>query len=136
MNYLNLSDIREVLGTLKRLGSIENNASYFNKVSFNDFDIEFYVGNKALCEPHVIHDNLLHYQKVQIGLYENIREEECAIFPGSDSRFIGFDWIKYFFYYDTKGIEKLSYMGDRIPMAEACQLIRDVYKVSRLRIFY
>jgi hypothetical protein len=135
MNFLNLSDIRKHLGTLER-EYVENNASYFNKVSFNHFDMEFYAGNGALSEPHVDLGNLTYYKKLQLSLYENIRDQAHAISPGMDDRFSGFDWAKYFVYYNSKGIQKTSYMGDRIPMSEVCQLIRDVYKVSRLKIFF
>lgn len=136
MNYSNLIDIREHLGTLKRSSSLENRNGYFNKVSFNYFNIEIHASNSSLCEPRVNYDCLLHYQKIQVAFYEDIREQEHAISPGADARFSGFDWAKYFAYYNSKGIEKASYMGDNIPVVEVCQLIRDIYKVSRLKIFY
>ena len=135
MNYLNLPDIKQYLGTLER-AYVENNTSYFNKISFNHFDIEFYAGSGALCEPHVNLDQLIFYKKLQLSLYETIRDEVHAISPGTDNRFSGFSWANYFSYYNSKGILKGSYMGDKIPIAEVCQLIRDVYKVSRLKIFF
>ena len=132
MNYLNLIDIREHLGTLKRTEPV----GYFEKVSLNHFNIAFYANNSALCEPRANYNCLLHYQKIQVALYEDIRDLESAISPCLDARFSGFDWTKYFVYYNSKGIEKPSYMGEKIPVAEVCQLIRDVFKVSRLKIFY
>ena len=136
MNYLNLIDIREHLGTLKRSSSIDNKSGYFEKVFFNHFNIELHASNVSLCEPRDNYDCLLHYQKIQLALYEDIREQEHAISPCIDTRFSGFDWTKYFVYYNSKGIKKPSYMGEYVPVAEVCQLIRDVYKVSRLKIFY
>lgn len=136
MNLTNVTEIRELLGSLTRKPSSKDKSSYFNKITFNKFFIELYAGPKSLSEPPVEFDQILYYDKIQVAIYEFIKEEECAILPGTDTRFAGFDWNKYFTYTDGKGKLKPSYMGAGVPITEVISLIRDVYKVSRLKIFF
>jgi hypothetical protein len=132
MNFLNLTDIKQHLGTLKRF----EGAAPFNHICFNGFEICFYAGPKAFCEPIALYDNLLHYETIQIHIAENIKEADEVIAPSIDNRFQNFDWCKYFKYDNGKIKDKNSYMGSNIPLNEVCQLIKDVYKVSRLKIFF
>ena len=136
MNFTNLNDIREHLDSLKRKASNDNNASYFSKLEINSFYLDLFAGHKALCEPRLVFDNLLHYKKIQLSINEKIKEQEHAISPGIDSRFVGFPWLKYFTYVNSKSQVKPSYMGEMIPIDEAISLIRDVYKIGRLKIFF
>lgn len=131
MNYLDLLEIKKYLSLLKR----EESGS-FPSVQFNNFEIELWAGPGAFCSPMMDYSNLMYYESIQVGVYEMIKEQKCAIAPSGDARFHHFDWIKHFHYFDGKGVQKDSYMGTRIPLNEVCHLIREVYKVSRLKMFY
>lgn len=109
---------------------------YFNGISVNNFTIDFFAGNKSCCEPKGTFNSLLHYKKIQIYIREDVRGIGNAIRPTKDDRFAGFDWAKYFVYINSNGRTSGSYMGEYIPIEEAYQLIRDVYKVSRLKVFF
>ena len=138
MNFTNISEIKDHLNSLKRIFSIENNVSYiniFSKIELNNFYLELYAGPRALCEPRVMYDNILHYAKIQVAIYEIIKELEHAISPSIDNRFAGFEWVKYFTYTNLKDKVKPSYMGEMIPMSDVILLIRDVFKISRLKAF-
>lgn len=90
-------------------------------------------------KPHVNLDKVTYYKAVGILIYETIKGQEHQVLPQTDVRFQSFDWVKYFQYEDTtfsNGKTKESYMGSRIPLAEVIQLVRDVYKISRLKMFY
>lgn len=139
MNFTNLNDIREYLESFKRIPhdpSKRTNANYFGRIDLNNFHLEISAGTKALCEPRVFYDDILHYKKIQVGIHETVREREDAVQPGTDDRFKGFEWLKYFTYINSKGQVKTSYMGDMIPITDFISIIRDVYKVSRLKIFF
>jgi hypothetical protein len=131
MDYLNLLEIKQNIKSLKRI-----NDYFFNNVTFNYFRIDFYAGTGALCRPNSTLDNLLFYETIQLSITEIIKEDQNIIRPPEDDRFRNFIWSKYFNYIDSNGKVKPSYMADNIPAEEACQLIRDVYKISRLTIFY
>ena len=131
MNYTNVTEIKKYLESLKRQGK-----NYFGKIEFNNFFIELTAGQIAMCEPKVYYNNILHYKKIQVSIHEIIREEEYAISPNRDERFAGFAWTKYFTYFNNKAQVTPSYIGDRIPVTEVIDLIRDTYKISRLKIFY
>ena len=139
MNFTNRIDIRNSLEKLKRVPhdpSKSANQSFFGKIDIDCFYIDIMAGTIACCHPRVQFDYLGHYKKITVGIYEVIKEQEHAISPNQDDRFNGFPWLKYFTYTTTKGISKPSYMGEMIPMDEVVSLIRDLYKVSRLKIFF
>jgi hypothetical protein len=136
MNYLDLSEIRQHLGTLKRLTPDDLAICDFEHIKFNGFEIGFYAGGGDASEPQNNFDNLLHYKTIQIGLFETIKESDHTIQPMTDERFRGFLWSSYFIFIDNKGLVQPSYMGFKIPLNDVCQLIKDVYKVSRLKMFY
>jgi hypothetical protein len=136
MELLNLVKIKQLLGTLERSHISNINETFFNSISFNGFEVEFFAGPKSFCEPAVSYDTLLHYKTLQLYIVETVKESKEAILPGKDNRFQNFDWCKYFTYHDGKVKDKLSYMGCNVPLDEVCRLIKDVYKVSRLKIFF
>lgn len=136
MELLDLVKIKQLLGSLER-SVVENNIGcYFNCLVFNGFEICFYAGTKAFCEPKVSYDTLLHYKTIQLDIIEVVKGFNDVVQPGSDNRFKNFSWCKYFTHLDNKGKDKNSYMGCNIPLDEVCQLIKDVYKISRLKIFF
>jgi hypothetical protein len=132
MELLDLVKIEQLLGTLKRF----EGAAPFNHICFNEFEICFYAGPKTFSEPTVLYDSLLYYKTIQIHISENIKGVNETIAPGNDNRFQNFDWCKHFKYSDGNGKNKNSYMGSYVPLEEVCRLIKDVYKVSRLKIFF
>ena len=141
MNYLNPTEIKQHLGTLKRF---YDDSGYFDPLIINGFVITIYGGSKAFCIPQTYYDNILHYKRVQLHITEQIKDNQDLIFtvreesisPTRDSRFSGFPWIKYFTYADRTGKPLPSHMGSRVPLDEVCQIIRDTYKISRLKIFF
>lgn len=139
MNFNNLDDIKEHLNSFKRTPldpSTNANANYFGKIELNSFYINFMAGDKSLCEPRTFFDEFMFYKKVQVSINEIIKGQEHAVQPCTDDRFKGFEWLKYFTYTNTKGQIKTSYMGDMVPIGDVMNLIRDVYKISRLKIFF
>jgi hypothetical protein len=140
MNLLDLSEIRRHLGTIQRCNDENSKQIFFNRIKFNGFEINFYAGPKAFCEPPSLLDSLLDYKKIQIGIDEHMKGfdggAEHTISPMIDERFHNFNWAQYFFYSDSNGVIKSSYMGNQIPLNDVCQLVKDVYKISRLKIFY
>ena len=105
-------------------------------MKLNDFSLRISAGADAFSEPHTNLDKITFYKSVGVLIYETTKEQEHQVLPQIDVRFQSFDWVKYFQYEDGSGKTKESYMGSRIPLAEMVQLIRDVYKISRLKMFY
>ena len=136
MDLTNIANIITHLGTIRRTTETEYPSFFFNRIEFNDFNIQFFAGKKALCEPAVDYDLLTSYNSIQLCILEIIKESEGAISPSVDERFSGFGWTKYFSYQTQKGQTRASFMAERVPLAEVPQIIRDVYKISRLKIFF
>jgi hypothetical protein len=139
MNYLNLTEVRQHIGSLTRSVAQESKELYFGSIIFDAFDIKLYAGRRAYCQPNKLLDNLLDYTHLQIMIDEvlnNSPGKPNAIKPFGDERFSKFEWAKYFTYLNHKGVIKPSYMGAHVPLADACCLVRDFYKLSRLKIFY
>jgi hypothetical protein len=134
MNYLSLNDIRQYLGSITK--SAAGDRLYFNDIKFNGFMITFFAGKSAYCDPPVIYDNLLYYKTLQIDIVETIKDSTHVVCPLKDERFASFTWAKYFNYSSNTNILTPSHMGSHIPLDEVFQLIRDVYKVSRLKAFF
>jgi hypothetical protein len=133
MDFSNPADIKSHLASLEREDS---DYQFWQRVVLNDFSLRISAGTEAFSEPHVNLDKITYYRSVGVLIYEFIKGQEHQVAPQSDVRFQTFDWVKYFQYEDGSGKTKESYMGSRIPLAETIQLIRDVYKISRLKMFY
>lgn len=139
MNYLDLTEVKQHIGNLKRSTSQESKQLYFGSITFNMFTINFYAGCNAYCHPNKVFDSLLDYSQIQISANEILNkspDKPNAVKPAYDVRFSKFEWAKYFTYPDNKGVIKPSYMGTYVPLDDAFHLVRDFYKVSRLKIFY
>lgn len=139
MNYLDLTEIRQHLGSLERSPAAEDRGFHFATLTINTFIVAFYAGHSRYCQPSRVLDNLLDYSKIQIRINEmiiNPPDKLNAIRPSLDTRFSSFEWIKYFGFIDSKGALRPSYMGLEIPLDDVCLLIRDIYKISRLKMFY
>ena len=141
MNYLNPTEIKQHLGTLKRF---YYGSGYFDPLMINGFVITIYGGPKAFCIPLDCFDNILYYHKVQLHITERTKDnqdlplaiKEESISPTKDNRFSSFAWTEYFTYADEAGKIQPSHIGCKIPLDQVCQIIKDVYKLSRLKIFF
>ena len=133
MDYTDIQQIKHHLKSLTRVEDVSGD--WFEKIFFNDFEIHLSAGPASFSEPVTYLNNLLYYQSIQVAIYETVKQQLHAIAPLSDDRFRNFSWSKYFIYSDYKG-ERNSYIGTRIPLDEVCQLIREIYKTSRLKIFF
>jgi len=135
MNLLDLADVKRYLGSIERR-SFDNNMIFYNDVKIgNDFLVTIFAGNFTFCDPPLMFDNLLNYKAISIGLTEIIKGEQHDIHPSTDSRFQNFSWASYF-NQSSKGINIAQYMGLSIPLEQVYQIIKDVYKISRLKVFY
>ncbi len=131
--FLNINQIMLHLDSLQRIDVPPN---MFDIIKFSNFEIETMAGIGTFCEPYLRLSRLTYYTSVQVSLYENIKGERHLLKPKTDLRFDKFTWAKYFTYADVRGNLKDSYMGNRVPLEELCSMIREVYKVSRLKMFY
>lgn len=137
MNYLNVNEVQERLRSLTRVPIDDAIISgEFTPLACNHFTIHFSAGTFAYSEPHLALDNLLYYDSIQILIREDIKDGYIDICPQVDERFKSFSWAKYFTYINRHGKPTPSYMGTYLPQPEVLQLIREVYKVSRLRLFF
>lgn len=138
MDFSNLEQVRAQLATLKRNEepfAEELGQNLFERFGFNGFEIELLTGG-LFSEPSIKLVNPLKYHNLSVLIYEKIKGQEHQVFPCTDERFKQYDWCKYFHFIDSTGKDKASYMGTCIPMDEVCQLVRAVYKTSRLKLFY
>jgi hypothetical protein len=137
-NPLDLSSIRQYLGTIQR--NAESSSHFFTRMEMNSFAIDLCAGDASLCEPLLYYDNLLYYQKIQVHLHEFTGPDSqysiLTIAPFHDSRFEKFSWAQYFTYFDSSGKSYFSYTGSFIPMNQVCQMLKDLYRISRLKSFY
>lgn len=131
MDFSNLSQVRTQLATLNS----EYGEYLFEVFGFNGFEIQIMIGG-YFSEPTILLPTPLHYKKVSVLVYEQIKSEQHQVNPCLDERFKQYDWCKYFHYIDGMGKDKSSYMGTCMPVDELCQLVRAVYKTSRLKLFY
>lgn len=131
MDLLNLQEIKNYLSSLQK-----DTAGHFKGINFNNNHIYIAAGNSNFCSPRANFSSLSHYTHIQMGIYETVRSVQRIISPLNDERYKNFAWAKYFVYLDNKNTLSPSYMGKEIPLNIASQLIKDVYKMSRLKAFF
>ena len=134
MDFSNTVDIKSHLASLER--EEDSNCQFWQRVRLNDLSLRISAGDGAFSEPHVNLDKITFYSSVSVLIYETIKGLEHQVLPQTDVRFQSFDWVKYFQFENSLGKIQESYMGSRIPLAEMVQLVRDVFKISRLKMFY
>lgn len=132
MEFLNIQNIKEDLKSRQRV----KDHQYFEGLEFNNTKIYIGASENHYCLPRQTFPILSYYTHIQIAIYEVVKEEERIISPFNDERYKNFGWAKYFIFTDNSGRQVPSYMGDKIPFDDVCQLIRDVYKTSRLKAFF
>jgi hypothetical protein len=132
IDWLDLAQIRQLLGTLERY---QRRSPAFKEVKVEYFEVGIIADVNSYSKPNLSLDNVLHYDKVQICLCEQVKQETHALKPQTDPRLQGFAWARYFEYQDAKGKTLPSYMGREIPLAEVCQMIKDLYRVAKMQAF-
>ena len=138
-NFLDISKIMAHLSVLERPSIFDRDSHqwiYFQPIYLNGFEVEIGAGIGSFSEPYSDLDKITYYKTVQVSVYEIIKGEKTVIKPGVDERFRNFVWSKHFVHVDKNGNRKESYIGDRVPLNEVCQMIREIYKISRLKLFY
>lgn len=137
MNFLDLVEVKKHLGFLKRAGDPSTVQNRFESIRVNNFEIHIYAGYMTFSIPPNQLDNLLHYSHVQVSILEFDRNNTIhTISPINDERFQYLEWSKFFTYKNSQGQDKGSYMGAVVPLDDVCKLIREIYKISRLKLFY
>ena len=132
MNYNNIAEIYNLLSESSRQDSF---GDVFESIHFNGFNIQISAGDRSFSSPSRRYSQLIHYDGVQVEIREAIRDEEHSICPEQDERFKNFDWSVYFSFIDANGNHKSSYIGT-VPLHTVCEVIRSIYKVSRMKMFY
>jgi hypothetical protein len=137
MDYLNLKNIEAHLHSLTKVSNEESLLfGEFVPINCGTFTVHLSAGKSSLSNPQLELNNVLYYDSVQIMIRESVKDQLLDICPLSDDRFKGFDWAKHFTYVSRLGNVLPSYMGAYVPKQDVLQLIREVYRVSRLRTFF
>lgn len=141
MDLLNLREIEEHLHTLVKIPEDDSIVKgEFTPIDCNLFIIRLSAGLDCFCKPRIgCYTNIMDYTHIQVMIQEKLRSNLdliTLITPAGDSRFKGFGWSKYFHYDDFKGKTNDSYIGSNVPVEEVPRLIKDAYKISRLKIFF
>lgn len=141
MDFKNLFEIKEHLSSINR--SLPEDCltlGEFTPINCDLFLVRLAASTSAFSKPSVdCYDKITDYTHVQVMIEERSqlqKEAQIITCPISDERFKMFGWSKYFVYqgFDNKIIN--SYIGSYIPIGEIPQLIRDVNKISRLKMFF
>lgn len=148
MDLSNLNDIESCLFSRERISAEEFKKKFFlSKDEFQPIDCGHFIvhlsaGEASLSTPHHnVHDSLGGYSHIQIAIEEKSTKATVDslshyVCTGKDERFQGFSWRKYFFYPLTDGKTQPSYIGGQVPLKDATYLVKDCYKLSRLKIFF
>jgi len=132
LDYLDRESIREYLLSLER-GDNET----FAELEVNGFQIRLCAGECTFSFPQSNQYSKLHeYEGVEVYITESLRAIDTVLFPLDDSRFKTLSWAMYFDYFDNQNNLKTSSLGNCVPFEELPDIIRDVYKISRLKLFY
>lgn len=131
IDYLSLQEIRQMFNSLERFSDNE-----FNNIDVATFQVKIYAGAQGLCVPQRFLGRLNSYQSVQVGISEKVKEEVRLIKPLNDERFANFAWAQYFYYHGHNKKIIPSYMATYVPLEQVSIMIREIYKVSRLKMFF
>lgn len=131
INYLDLHQINSLLCSLERQGS-----NQFNVITISDFIISISAGAVSLSNPKKFLPKLSDYKEVEIELIEYINHLSRIINPLNDDRFKSFSWANYFSYSDRNNKIMSSSMAAYVPLQAVPVMIRDIYKISKLKVFF
>jgi hypothetical protein len=142
-----IKEIHEHLQTIPRLENHINVKEYtfFKLYQINNILFRFHAGDVFSLPNRVMYQKLTDYQAIGVRIFEapdnTIIDEGAEIYdigicPMIDPRFQRFSWSRYFTYETSGGKVNYSYMGSRIPIDQVPQLINDVLRVSKLKLFF
>lgn len=141
MDFSSIKRIKEQLSSLEKISDDEA----LIKGEFTPIDCDLFIvrlagGAECFCKPRCgYYTNVTDYTHIQVMIQEKSRQESDLIVmiqPASDDRFKGFAWANYFHYSDFQGKINNSYIGSNVPLGEIPQLIKDIYKINKLKIFF
>jgi hypothetical protein len=136
MNFLNLNEVKECLSALNR---VQDNlfADNFESLKINNFKIEFRAGQHSFCYPRQKLKCIIDYESIQISISDyNEAGIISMIRPLKDNRLSYFSWANCFSFKTNRQLVQASYIGCNIPISTACQIVKDLYKVSQLKTFF
>ena len=128
--FSNKEEIHQALTILKRDGELQ-----FENIEVSNFKIVIGGGLRAFSDPRRFIGKLFSYKSVQIQIFEIVNGEERIIKPLSDERFQKFTWAKYFAF-EKNGTSSPSSMGYYVPSKEIPTMIHEIYRVSKLKVFF
>jgi hypothetical protein len=145
MDLSNLNDIENHLSSLRRITSEEFESNLylskdeFHTINCGHFIVHLAAGIDSLSVPKSnVYDKINDYTNIQVFIEEKSPKisEMRFVNPGKDDRFQGFGWRKYFYYINYDGKTHPSYIGTQVAIKDILSLIKDCYKLSRLKIFF
>lgn len=145
MDFSNLNDIERYLSSLKRISYGEFldgdylSSDEFQPIDCGHFIVHISAGKNSLSTPNNnIYNRITDYSHLQVIIQENIKGSESiqVIKPAEDNRFANLEWSNLFKYKDYLGKNHETYLGKTIPIKNLLQIIKDCYKLSRLKIFF
>lgn len=136
INFLDLKQVDEMVRSLERMDE-----KYFAPITFSNYTIQLGAGAKAFSTPQLYFGRIVSYQNVEMTFSETIKDQMQIIAPYIDERFNGFSWAKYFNYEKFNYHQKKKYLapshiGANIPLKDVSTIVREIYKVSRLKMFF
>lgn len=133
INYLDLDQINSLLSDLKKEGWHTNQ---FNNIVISNFIISISGGTGAFSDPKEFLSNFYNYKKLEVELIEFTNHSNRIIKPLEDDRFKNFSWTNYFHYLNINDKFQPSSIGAYVPREIISIMIRDIYKVSKLKAFF
>lgn len=128
-SFLNKDEIHQMLMLLPR------NDFSFEDIKVSNFRIVISAGLRAFSEPRRFMGKLFSYKSVQVQFFEVVNGEERIIKPLTDERFQKFTWSKHFSFEKNNTISYSS-MGYYMPIKEISTMIHEIYRVSKLKVFF
>lgn len=128
--FSNKDEIHQMLTLLER-----NDDLNFEDIKVSNFRIVISAGLRAFCEPRRFMGKLFSYESVQVQIFEVVNGEERIIKPLVDDRFQKFTWSKHFSF-DKHNTMSFSSMGYCMPIKEISTMIHEIYRVSKLKVFF
>ena len=136
MNYLNLDEIKSLLGSLKRIDHENYDYDQFEHLKINNFIVSLWAGKHSFSYPRQRLESILNYELVHLNILScNELGVTAMLCPKKDYRLCYFDWINYFSS-NIINSNNPSYIGSNVPISTVCQIVKDLYKVSLLKTFF
>lgn len=130
-----LNSLSRVTSRNNELPDMFNTNVCFEPITFNNFKIILIGGIEMFSEPQVYYDKAANYYSLQVYILENVNSMCRIIKPSQDIRLQKYPWVKYFIFNEMNQNIAL-YHGKFIPIKDVYQLISDVYRISKLTLFF